>query len=156
MIYRFSHYLFAMSVLGFAGSSARGAIDLHGLFTDNMVLQQGAKVPVWGTAPEGARVTVSLQGQSRSTRAKNGKWRVNLKDLEPGGPFTMTVRGAGSTIELKNVMVGGSVGLQRPVEHAVVIAPLGERRGGSGQGQSPGNPIVQSPAACGGQAIGGG
>jgi sialate O-acetylesterase len=84
---------------------ALAEVKLHGLFTEGMVLQQGAKVPVWGTADADEKVTVSIQGQEVSTTAKDGKWRVNLKNLKAGGPFEMTVKGS-NTIEFKDVLVG--------------------------------------------------
>ena len=34
-------------------------------FTDNMVLQRGMRVPVWGTAQPGESVTVSFAGQTK-------------------------------------------------------------------------------------------
>jgi len=84
---------------------AQAEVKLHGLFTEGMVLQQGTRVPVWGTADADEKVTVSIQGQEVSTTAKDGKWRVNLKDLKAGGPFEMTVKGS-NTIEFKDVLVG--------------------------------------------------
>jgi sialate O-acetylesterase len=80
-------------------------VKLHGLFTEGMVLQQGTRVPVWGTADADEKVTVSIQGQEVSTMPKDGKWRVDLNKLQPGGPFDMTVKGS-NTIEFKNVLVG--------------------------------------------------
>jgi len=37
---------------------AQADVTLNPLFTDNGVLQQGVKVPIWGTATPGERVTV--------------------------------------------------------------------------------------------------
>ncbi len=80
-------------------------VKLHSLFTDGMVLQQGAKAPVWGTADEGEQVKVKLGDQEVSATAQGGKWTATLKDLKAGGPFTMTVSGK-NTIDLKDVYVG--------------------------------------------------
>ncbi|MCI0748293.1 MAG: sialate O-acetylesterase [Verrucomicrobia subdivision 3 bacterium] len=80
-------------------------VKLHGLFTDNMVLQRGAVVPVWGWADEGEKVTVEFRNQKVSTTAKDGKWMVNLKRLKVGGPAELRVTGK-NRIELKNVLVG--------------------------------------------------
>ncbi len=95
-----------MMAAGFCGvDRAWAEVKLHGLFNENMVLQQGGKVPVWGTADDGEKVTVRVQGQEVSTMAKDGKWRVTLKDLKAGGPFEFMVKGT-NTIEFKNVLVG--------------------------------------------------
>lgn len=75
------------------------------LFSDNMVLQREANVPVWGTASEGESVSVEFEGQKLTTTAKDGKWKVSLKPLKAGGPFTMTIKGS-NTISIKNILVG--------------------------------------------------
>ena len=80
-------------------------VKLHGLFTDNMVLQQGKTVPVWGQADKGERVTVAFLGQVTSGIAEHGKWVVKLAPMKPGGPYVMTITGK-TKIELKNVLVG--------------------------------------------------
>jgi sialate O-acetylesterase len=83
----------------------RADVRLPGLFSDNMVLQQGMKVAVWGWADDGEQVTVAFRGQKITTTAKDGKWMVELKKLKAGGPDVLTVTGKNS-IELKNVLVG--------------------------------------------------
>ena len=87
------------------GSAASAAVKPHGLFTDGAVLQRGVRVPVWGAANTGERVTVEFQGQKVNTTAKDGAWKVWLKPLKAGGPFTLTVSGE-NTVEVKNVLVG--------------------------------------------------
>lgn len=99
---------FWLALVGFIGSwalVARADVVPHALFSDNMVLQQGADAPVWGTADDGEKVTVVFQDQTASTNAAGGKWKVTLKALSPGGPAEMTIRGK-NTITLKNVLVG--------------------------------------------------
>src|SRR5947209_1678275 len=84
---------------------AGAAVTPHALFGDGAVLQQGAKVPVWGTADPGEKVTVRFQDQEVSATAKGGKWRVELQNLKAGGPFEMTIRGT-NTVQLKDILVG--------------------------------------------------
>ena len=85
--------------------TANASIKPNALFTDGVVMQRGMPAPVWGTASDGEKVTVALQGQTVSTVAKGGKWMVKLKPLTAGGPLTMTISGE-NTIEVKNVLVG--------------------------------------------------
>ena len=75
------------------------------VFSDNMVLQRQMPVKVWGTADEGETVTVRINGQEAAAAAVAGKWQVELKPMEAGGPFTMEVAGK-STLQFKNVLVG--------------------------------------------------
>jgi len=105
--------LFGTALLGalaFAGPAA-AAVKVHSLFTDNMVLQQGDKAPIWGTADPGEKIEVSLEGLNVAQGAgfsagNDGKWLIHLRKLQAGGPFKLTVKGATNTIEIKNVMVG--------------------------------------------------
>ncbi len=80
-------------------------VSLPEIFSDNMVLQQKAKVPVWGTADEGEEISVEIQSKTKKATAKDGRWRVTFKNLKHGGPYTMTVSSA-NTIEFNNVLVG--------------------------------------------------
>ena len=92
--------------LGIGAAGARGEVKLPSLLSDGMVLQQGMKVNLWGTADPGERVTVGLQGQQEATTADgNGHWQVKLGPLSPGGPFTLTVAGK-NTVVLHDVLVG--------------------------------------------------
>lgn len=75
------------------------------LFTDGAVLQRGQGVPVWGTASDGEKVRVEFGGQKLDTTAKDGKWRVDLKPLDAGGPFTMKISGE-NTVTVNNLLVG--------------------------------------------------
>jgi sialate O-acetylesterase len=88
-----------------AAVTARADVQLHRLFSDNMVLQQGVAVPVWGLAAEGETVTVEFRNQKVKTTAKDGRWMVRLKKLKPGGPDVLTVAGK-NTLSVKNVLVG--------------------------------------------------
>lgn len=80
-------------------------VTLHGLFTDNMVLQREECVAVYGRGIEGESVTVRLGEATATTAVSNGQWKVKLPPMKAGGPFTLSVT-AKNTITLKNVLVG--------------------------------------------------
>lgn len=88
-----------------ANGPARADVTPHPLFSDNMVLQRGLPVPVWGTADAGETVTVSIQDQQASATAADGTWKVRLAELKVGGPYTLTITGK-NTVAIKNVLVG--------------------------------------------------
>jgi sialate O-acetylesterase len=99
-----------VSCLGFfllstaAGASAE--VKLPNLISDHMVLQQGMKVRIWGTAAPGEKVSVAFRDQKIAAEAgPDGQWQVHLEPLKAGGPDEMTVAGS-NTIVLKNVLVG--------------------------------------------------
>src|SRR2546421_844475 len=86
-------------------SSARADVRLPGIFSDNMVLQRDAHVPVWGWADDGEVVTVRFRDQIAKTKTQNGKWMVTLKNLKVGDPGMLIVQGR-NRLEIKNVVVG--------------------------------------------------
>ena len=98
---------FALSIAfaSWQAPAGRAEVKLSPLFTEGMVLQQGMRVPVWGTAANGEKVTVRFRGQEVSALPEKGKWMVHLEKLEPGGPFEMTVEGT-NKLTFKNVLVG--------------------------------------------------
>jgi len=92
-------------------SSAIGAfadVKLPAIISDNMVLQQGMQVPIWGWAEPGEKVKVSGSwqiGSWNTTTGKDGKWMVKIKPPKAGGPYKMTISGE-NTIALNNILVG--------------------------------------------------
>ena len=81
-------------------------VQLGSVFSDHMVLQYNATVPIWGTADPGEKVTVQLGRQTLSTKADvNGRWTVKLNKLTAGGPYTITVKGK-NTITLNDIYAG--------------------------------------------------
>ena len=62
-----------------AAFSLSAAVKLPTIFSDHAVLARRAKVPVFGMAAPGEKVTVEFNGQKRTTAAgKDGKRRVDL------------------------------------------------------------------------------
>ena len=81
-------------------------LGMPSVFSDHMVLQSGARVPVWGWASPGTRVTVAIAGrQAQAVTDGEGRWRADLDDLQVGGPHEMVVTG-GATIRIADVLVG--------------------------------------------------
>lgn len=95
----------SLAIAALSSGFLTAAVKPNPLFTDGAVLQRGQTVPVWGTANDGEKVTVELGKQKLSTTAKDGVWRVNLKPLTAGGPFTMTITGE-NTVTVNNLLVG--------------------------------------------------
>jgi sialate O-acetylesterase len=86
--------------------TAQADVRLHGLFSDNMVLQRGIAVPIWGWADEGEEVTVQFGDQTERAMPKSGgRWMVRLKKLKAGEPRVLKVSGR-NTIVLTNVVAG--------------------------------------------------
>ena len=91
-------------VAGLNGAYAE--VKLPPVLSSHMVLQRGMKVPVWGTAAPGEKVTVKFRDQEKSTTADaQGKWKVSLDPLQVGEPADLTVTGS-NTLRLEDVLVG--------------------------------------------------
>jgi sialate O-acetylesterase len=96
-------------------------LQLASPIQDNMVLQQGCSVPIWGMAEVGAHVTVRFQRQTHRTVAAGGRWMVQLDPLIAGGPFRLTVNSRNKVIRRDNVLVGevwlcaGQSNMNRPL-----------------------------------------
>ena len=92
-------------------SPALAEVKLPDVIGSNMVLQQGATLPIWGWAESGETVTVSIAGQSVTGKADDdGRWQVKLDKLSAtpvDKPLEMTIKGSsGDAITLENVLVG--------------------------------------------------
>lgn len=102
------------------GGSPFADVKPHTLISENMVLQRGMPVPIWGTADDGEEVTLQFQDQYLTTKAKDGKWEFVLENVKPGGPFQLTLQGK-NLVVINNVMVGdvwicsGQSNMQWPV-----------------------------------------
>src|ERR1035437_2940081 len=96
----------AVLFCSFAAATVLADVKLPALFSDHMVCLGGERVPVWGWAVPGEKVTVEIGGQTPVTTADaSGQWRVELKPLPPGAPLTLTVRGA-NTLVVQDVLAG--------------------------------------------------
>jgi sialate O-acetylesterase len=97
--------LLTFLILIFAGS-VNAEVRVPSIIGDNMVLQQGVKLRIWGNASPGERVTVSFDKKSSRTIADaEGRWETWIGPLRAGGPFEMTLRGS-NVLTIKNVIVG--------------------------------------------------
>ena len=80
---------------------------LAAVFADNMVLQEGMAVPVWGVDVPGQAITVTFGGQTKTTTTgPDGKWMVRLDSMAVNAtPQNLIVAGSAQRV-LTNVVVG--------------------------------------------------
>jgi sialate O-acetylesterase len=98
-------YLFLCLLV--ATTSVQATVTLPKILGDNMVLQRGAAVAIWGQADAGENITVSFAGQQKKTVADGeGKWLVHLDAMKASDkPQSVTIQG-NNTIILKNILIG--------------------------------------------------
>jgi sialate O-acetylesterase len=86
--------------------TTQAEIRPNSLFANNCILQRGVRVPVWGTATSGEEITVTFAGQTVSTIATNGAWKVWLKPMKANAtPQDLTIQGD-TNDTFTNVLVG--------------------------------------------------
>lgn len=83
-------------------------VTLPKVIGDNMVLQQGKEVKIWGKAAPNEKITVKFQRQVKKTTAdSNGDWTIELDKLKATPkPQTMTIKGKNDNIRLHNILIG--------------------------------------------------
>jgi len=92
--------------VSFYSYAIHAEVRLPQLFSDNMVLQRNAPIPIWGWAFPGEKVTVSLNQQVKTAKSgKDGRWRLQLDAEAAGGPYELEVKGQNDLL-IKNVLVG--------------------------------------------------
>jgi len=104
---------------------ATAAPLLHPIFADHAVLQRGAPIPVYGEAPTGKTITITLNGAQAHARAgKDGHWRASLPAMAAGGPYVLTAEAGGQQQSVQDVLVGdvflcsGQSNMQFPLRRA--------------------------------------
>jgi sialate O-acetylesterase len=97
-----------------AAACARADVKLHPLFTDNMVLQRGGPIAIWGAADGGEQVSIRLERASPEcedvvstavTADEAGGWTATLPQPKSAGPYQITVEGM-NKLTLKDVLIG--------------------------------------------------
>jgi sialate O-acetylesterase len=83
----------------------------HPLFSNDMVLQRGEKLIIWGSAEPGEAVKVILASLNTKVGGEaiadsKGKWSVTLPPQKAGTGYTLEIRGANSEAVFKNVAIG--------------------------------------------------
>jgi sialate O-acetylesterase len=96
--------------------TARADIKPHPIFSDNMVLQQGTDVVIWGKADPGETFEASIERRNpngttfgmgaRATADKDGNWSVKFRPQKAGTGYSIRLKNKNNTVEFKNVAVG--------------------------------------------------
>ena len=83
---------FVAAIVLFQTAFLFSEVKLPPLFTSHMVLQQEKDISVWGWADAKEKVTVEFNGQIVTAVAdEKEKWKIFLKSVKAGGPYTMKV-----------------------------------------------------------------
>lgn len=100
--------LFCLVAVAGAAVCCHATVELAEPFADGAVLQRGMKVPVWGTAEAGEKVTLTFAGRTVTAVADaTGFWRIDLPEMQASSEGrVLKVVGDASSVEVKDVLVG--------------------------------------------------
>jgi len=96
----------------FSTTAALAEVKLPAVISDNMVLQAGKPVPIWGWDDPKQQVTVvctsaGTAGRSATAQAgQDGRWQVTLPAFSAGQSLEISVKDSTSAKTVKNVLVG--------------------------------------------------
>ena len=78
------------------------------IFSDHMVLQRQAVVPIWGLANAEASVTVAFAEQSVATKADGkGRWKAELAPMKASAKGrSLEISSGGERVTIQDVLVG--------------------------------------------------
>jgi len=112
-----------MGTVFLACASACAEVSLPKILGSNMLVQRDQPVRVWGKCDPNSTVQVSFgPRQATAQGGVDGGWQVSLDPVPVGGPYTLTVRGAGDAVTLTNILSGdlwlcsGQSNMQMPVK----------------------------------------
>ena len=95
--------LLILILLG-CSSSSENALSINALFSDNMIVQQNAKLNIWGKAPQGSLIHVSSSWgeEASTTTTPDGKWILTIATPEVDHkPHQLMVSSENETIKIK-------------------------------------------------------
>ncbi len=100
--------LISSLLLLFMAVDSAAQLTLADIFSENMVLQRGKPIPLWGKAAPGKSITVSFAGKEYNTTAtQDGKWQIYLMPMaETTTPLVLTVISATDTLRMGNILIG--------------------------------------------------
>lgn len=77
------------------------------IFTNGMVLQRDANIPVWGSCDPFDTISVTVNASSATTLAdQEGNWLVTLDPMSAGGPYQMIITSGEQTFTRSDVYIG--------------------------------------------------
>jgi sialate O-acetylesterase len=105
---QFKLFIASFLVLSFSFNQLEAKILLPSVFSSNMVLQQKAKVNIWGKAAPGKVVMLSCSWTKKGYSIKandDGSFTFKVSTPGFGGPYSIVISD-GEAIKLDNVMIG--------------------------------------------------
>ena len=76
---KLSFFISSIILVAVLAQAVLAVVHVPSIIGDNMVLQQGLKVRIWGTAQPGERVTVTFaSNKANATADTSGRWQTQI------------------------------------------------------------------------------
>ena len=94
---------------------AADSLKVHGIFSNNMVLQRDKPIKVWGWAKPGSKVEVGLGREDAdavgvdivTADGDSGRWEMTFDSLSASAmPHVLTITSGDETVEIENILIG--------------------------------------------------
>jgi sialate O-acetylesterase len=97
----------AMLLIAASATPAIADIQLPGVFSDRMVIQQGERARIWGLAEPNEQLQLRLGENSAATQADaSGHWSCWITPPPAGGPYQLVISGTDAQVVFNDVLVG--------------------------------------------------
>ncbi len=86
-----------------------GTLEIHNIFSSNMVIQRDKPIAIWGWADPGKRVAVEFGSEQAEATADagTGRWQVTFPAREANASGQkLSVGSGGQTITMDNILIG--------------------------------------------------
>lgn len=84
-----------------------GQLKVAKIFSDNMMLQADAEVPIWGQATPKSTVEINLNGIIAKEKVdSNGNWRSTLSAQVAGTTATIHIKNENKSLHITNIIYG--------------------------------------------------
>jgi len=103
-----SKVLLLLLLLGSISISSFAKVKLPAIFSNHMVLQQNAKVNIWGWAKSGAKITLMPSWDKQKITGITGqdrKWKIQISTPGAGGPYTLKISD-GEELQINDILIG--------------------------------------------------
>ena len=91
----------------FEHNLAMAQLSMPPVFSNNMVLQRGVPIKVWGKAKPGESVKIRLAKTKSETIADgNGDWRTELPLMKVGEPIQLVIQSDSDKLKFENILIG--------------------------------------------------
>lgn len=96
-------FLISVLIVSTFTSTIKAQVTMPQMFSDNMVLQRGKIIPIWGKAKPETTINIKFLKKKYNIKSDSiGHWNINLPSMKAGGPYTMQINNK----TIKNIMIG--------------------------------------------------